>query len=139
MPSSLTDSPDRVSLAADIVAAYVSNNSVPTDDLANLIHAVHTALTKLSAGTAVPVAETLVPAVPIRKSITQGYIICLEDGKRFKSLKRHLVSHGMTPEQYRLKWSLRKDYPMVAADYTASRSALAKKIGLGRKAKGTAT
>lgn len=82
-------------------------------------------------------ARFLVPAVRIRKSITQGYIICLEDGKRFKSLKRHLASHGMTPEQYRLKWSLPKDYPMVAADYTASRSALAKKIGLGRKVKGT--
>ena len=137
MPTSDAESSDQISLAAEIVAAYVANNSVPTGDLANLIHAVHTALTKLSAGTAVPVAETLVPAVPIRKSITQGYIICLEDGKRFKSLKRHLVSHGMTPEQYRLKWSLPKDYPMVAADYTASRSALAKKIGLGRKVKGT--
>jgi predicted transcriptional regulator len=137
MPTSDAESPDQISLAAEIVAAYVSNNSVPTGDLANLIHAVHTALTKLSARTAVPVAETLVPAVPIRKSITQGYIICLEDGKRFKSLKRHLASHGMTPEQYRLKWSLPKDYPMVAADYTASRSAFAKKIGLGRKVKGT--
>jgi predicted transcriptional regulator len=137
MPISDAESPDQISLAAEIVAAYVSNNSVPTGDLANLIHAVHAALFKLGAVTAVPEPEALVPAVPIRRSITPGYIICLEDGKKFKSLRRHLASHGMTPEQYRLKWSLPKNYPMVAADYTASRSALAKKIGLGRKVKGT--
>ena len=137
MPSPHTDSHDQVSLAAEIVAAYVSHNSVPSSDLAALISSVHATLAKLGAVTAAPEPDALVPAVPIRKSITQGYIICLEDGKRFKSLKRHLASHGMTSEQYRLKWSLPNNYPMVAADYTASRSALAKKIGLGRKAKGT--
>ena len=139
MPSSHTESPDQVSLAADVVSAYVSHNSVPTGGLADLIHAVHATLTKLGAVTAVPEPEALVPAVPIRKSITPGYIICLDDGKKFKSLKRHLAAHGMTPDQYRQKWNLPKDYPMVAADYTASRSALAKKLGLGRKAKGTAS
>jgi len=132
MPSSLTDSPDRVSLAADIVAAYVSNNSVPTDDLANLIHAVHTALTKLGAVTAVPEPEALVPKISIRKSITPDFLICLDDGKKFKSLKRHLSNLGLTPDQYRKKWSLPDNYPMVAPNYSATRSALAKQIGLGQ-------
>jgi predicted transcriptional regulator len=102
-----------------------------------LISSVHATLAKLGAVTAAPEPGALVPAVPIRKSITQGYIICLEDGKRFKSLKRHLASHGITAEQYRQKWNLPKDYPMVAPEYSSSRSALALKIGLGRKAKGT--
>jgi predicted transcriptional regulator len=137
VPSPHTDSPDQISLAAEIVAAYVAHNSVPSGDLAALISSVHATLANLGAVTAAPEPDSLVPAVPIRKSITQGYIICLEDGKRFKSLKRHLASHGITPEQYRLKWSLPKNYPMVAADYAASRSALAKKLGLGRKVKGT--
>ena len=132
MPSSLTDSPDRVSLAADIVAAYVSNNSVPTDDLANLIHAVHTALTKLGAVTAVPEPEALVPKISIRKSMTPDFLICLDDGKKFKSLKRHLSNLGLTPDQYRKKWSLPDNYPMVAPNYSATRSALAKQIGLGQ-------
>jgi predicted transcriptional regulator len=137
MPASHTDPPDQVSLAAEIVAAYVSHNSVPSGDLAALISSVHATLAKLGAVTAAPEPGALVPAVPIRKSITQGYIICLEDGKRFKSLKRHLASHGITAEQYRQKWNLPKDYPMVAPEYSSSRSALALKIGLGRKAKGT--
>jgi len=129
-----------IALSADIVAAYVSFNSVPTTGLPELIHAVHATLTKLGTATvAGPEPEALVPAVSIRKSITPGYLICLDDGKKFKSLKRHLSSLGMTPDQYRQKWNLPSDYPMVAPDYAASRSALAKKIGLGqkRKAKGS--
>jgi predicted transcriptional regulator len=139
MLSSHTDSPDRVSLAADIVAAYVSYNSVPPGGVADLIHTVHVALSKLGAVTAVLESEALVPAVPIRKSITPGFLICLDDGKKFKSLKRHLSVLGMTPDQYRQKWNLPKDYPMVAPEYASSRSALAKKFGLGRKAKGAAS
>jgi predicted transcriptional regulator len=96
------------------------------------------ALTNLGAVEAVPEAEALVPAVPIRKSITPGFLICLDDGKKFKSLKRHLASHGMTPDQYRAKWNLPKDYPMTAPDYAAKRSVLAKSIGLGQRRKDTA-
>jgi predicted transcriptional regulator len=138
MPSSHTDTPDQVSLAADIVAAYVSHNSVPSGGLADLIHSVHAALTKLGAVTAAPEPEALVPAVPIRKSVTPDYLICLDDGRKFKSLRRHIGSLGMTPDQYREKWNLPKDYPMVAPNYAATRSALAKKIGLGNFRKGAA-
>ena len=127
-----TASPDKISLAADIVAAYVSRNSVTPTGLPALIESVHSALTNLGAVKAVPQTEALVPAVPIRKSITPGFLICLDDGKKFKSLKRHLASHGMTPDQYRAKWNLPKDYPMTAPDYAAKRSALAKSIGLGQ-------
>ncbi len=133
MAISHTDSPDRVSLAADIVEAYVSNNSVRSTDLAALITSVHTALTNLGAVNTVPQPEPeLVPAVSVKKSITPEYLICLDDGKKLKSLKRHLGSLGMTPAEYRRKWGLPKDYPMVASDYAAKRSAMAKKIGLGR-------
>jgi predicted transcriptional regulator len=104
-----------------------------------LIESVHLALTSLGAAEAVPEPEALVPAVPIRKSVTPAFLICLDDGKRFKSLRRHLGSLGMTPDQYRTKWSLPKDYPMVAPDYAATRSALAKKIGLGQLRKDTGT
>jgi predicted transcriptional regulator len=131
-------SPDKVSLSADIVAAYVSRNSVTPSGLPALIESIHLALTNLGAVEAVPEAEALVPAVPIRKSITPGFLICLDDGKKFKSLKRHLASHGMTPDQYRAKWNLPKDYPMTAPDYAAKRSALAKSIGLGQLRKDTA-
>ena len=103
-----------------------------------MIESVHGALSKLGAAEAVPEAEVLVPVVPIRKSVTPGFLICLDDGKKFKSLKRHLASHGMTPDQYRTKWNLPKDYPMVAPDYAAKRSALAKSIGLGQMRKDTA-
>ena len=132
MPVSNNASSDTISLSADIAAAYVSRNSVPTGGLADLIHSVHSALAKLGAVEAVPKPEVLVPAVPIRKSITPGFLICLDDGKKFKSLKRHLASFGMTPGQYRQKWNLPESYPMVAPEYAATRSALAKKIGLGR-------
>ena len=133
MPNSNTASPEKVSLAAEIVAAYVSRNSVTPGGLPALIESVHLALTNLGAVEAVPEAEALVPAVPIRKSITPGFLICLDDGKKFKSLRRHLGSLGMTPEQYRIKWNLPKDYPMVAPDYAAKRSALAKSMGLGQQ------
>jgi predicted transcriptional regulator len=135
MSNSNTASPDKVSLSADIVAAYVSRNSVTPSGLPALIESVHSALTSLGAVEAVPEAEVLVPAVPIRKSITPGFLICLDDGKKFKSLRRHLGSLGMTPEQYRIKWNLPKDYPMTAPDYAAKRSVLAKSIGLGQRRK----
>jgi predicted transcriptional regulator len=128
---------DKVSLSAEIVAAYVSHNSVTPGGLPALIESIHGALTSLRAVAAVPKPEPLVPAVSIRRSINPDYLICLEDGKKFKSLRRHLKSHGLTPEQYRQKWGLPQSYPMVAPNYAAARSALAKKLGLGRKANGT--
>jgi predicted transcriptional regulator len=135
MSNSNTASLDKVSLAADIVSAYVSRNSVTPGGLPALIESVHGALSKLGTVEAVPQAEPLVPVVSIRKSITPGFLICLDDGKKFKSLKRHLSSHGMTPDQYRQKWNLPKDYPMTAPDYAAKRSVLAKSIGLGQRSK----
>jgi predicted transcriptional regulator len=137
MPDSSTPPSDKISLSAEIVAAYVSHNSVTPGGLAGLIESVHGALTSLGAVTAAPEPTPLVPAVSIRKSINPDYLICLEDGKKFKSLRRHLKSHGLTPEQYRQKWGLPQSYPMVAPNYAAARSALAKKLGLGRKANGT--
>jgi predicted transcriptional regulator len=128
----------RLELTASIVSAYVAKNSVPMANLADLVSSVHTALHKLGP-TAEPELVQAVPAVPVKKSVTPDYIISLEDGRKFKSLKRHLSTHyGMTPEQYRSKWNLPSDYPMVAPNYAATRSALAKTMGLGRKADGTA-
>ncbi len=124
-----------IELAADIVSAYVSNNSVPAADLPNLIHDVHTALARVGAGIApeVPV-EPQKPATSIKKSVTPEYIICLEDGKRFKSLKRHLrTQYNISPDQYREKWGLPMDYPMVAPNYAEARSRLAKEMGLGQQ------
>lgn len=120
-----------ITLTADIVAAHVSNNSVAVSDLPMLIGNVHSALAGLSgAAAAAPAPE---PAVPIRTSIKKDYIICLEDGKKLKMLKRHLMTHyGMTPDDYRAKWGLSADYPMVAPAYAETRRALAKAIGLGR-------
>ena len=138
MTNSNTASSNKISLSADIVAAYVSRNSVTPVGLAGLIESVHGALSTLGAVEAGPKTEALVPAVPIRKSITPGFLICLDDGRKFKSLRRHLGSLGMTPDQYRLKWKLPKDYPMVAPEYAAKRSALAKAIGLGQLRKDTA-
>jgi predicted transcriptional regulator len=138
MANSNAGSPDKVSLSADIVAAYVSRNSVTPSGLPALIESIHQALSKLGTVEPMPSTEALVPAVPIRKSISPGFLICLDDGKKFKSLKRHLASHGMTPDQYRAKWNLPKEYPMVAPDYAATRSALAKSIGLGHLRKDTA-
>ncbi len=128
-------SPSHIDFTADIVAAYVSNNSVAAADLPALIESVHRALGQLGAPVAPPVEEQK-PAVPVKKSVTPEYIICLEDGKKFKSLKRHLrTSYGMTPDVYREKWGLPKDYPMVAPAYAAARSELAKNMGLGQSRK----
>jgi len=128
-----------IDLAADIVSAYVSNNSVPASDLPALISDIHSALVRVSGGQALPSLESPKPAVPAKKSVTNEHIICLEDGKKFKSLKRHLrTQYNMSPEQYREKWGLPADYPMVAPHYAAARSQLAKQMGLGqqrRKAK----
>jgi len=121
------------SLAADIVAAFVSNNKLSPAELPQLIISVHKALTEAGAPMAEP-DPAPTPAVSIKKSITPDHLISLEDGKKYKSLKRHLTSRGMTPDEYRVKWGLPKDYPMVAASYSAQRSNLAKTLGLGRKA-----
>ena len=123
-----------IELAADIVSAYVSNNSVPSGDLPSLISDVHSALLKVGGGTVEVPAEAPKPAVAVKKSVTPDYIICLEDGKKFKSLKRHLrTQYNMTPEQYREKWGLPSDYPMVAPNYAKARSELAKEMGLGQQ------
>ena len=125
---------DTLDMAADVVAAFVSYNPVPRGELPALIQTVHAALARLSgeAENAAPKEASKEPAVSIRRSITPEYLICLEDGKHFKSLKRHLVGHGLTPDQYRAKWKLPSDYPMVAPNYAAARSTLAKAIGLGQ-------
>jgi predicted transcriptional regulator len=119
--------------AATIVAAYVSHNTLRASDLAELITAVHASIRRLGQDpVAVPAAVQDAPAVPIKKSVTKDYVVCLEDGKKFKSLKRHLSSfHNLTPEQYRAKWNLPSDHPMVAPSYSATRSQLAKDSGLG--------
>jgi predicted transcriptional regulator len=122
---------DFISLAADIVGAYVTKNNVPASELPNLIATTHAALVKLNAPPA-PQAEKPTPPVPIRKTVTPDHIISLEDGKPYKSLKRHLTTRGLTPDQYRQKWGLPIDYPMVAANYAAQRSELAKSLGLGQ-------
>lgn len=120
-------------LAAQIVAAYVSRNLVPFSEIPELTRSIHATLVDLSNGTASPSPAELVPAVSVKKSVTDEWIVCLEDGKRFKSLKRHLKSaFGLSPEEYRRKWGLPADYPMVAPSYSARRSGLAKQMGLGR-------
>jgi predicted transcriptional regulator len=126
---------DVVELSAEIVAAYVSHNALSPTDLPKLISEVHGALKGLSATEQAPLPEERKPAVPVRKSVGQDYIVCLEDGKKFKSLKRHLRTHySLTPEEYREKWGLPPEYPMVAPNYSQTRSRLAKINGLGRKA-----
>ena len=128
------DQNDLVELTAEIVSAYVSNNDVRPDQLAGLIADVYAALGRAPEGAKEPEAAPPEPAVSVRKSVTPDYIVCLEDGKKFKSLRRHLQSeHGMTPDEYRSKWGLKRDYPMVAPNYSESRSALARSLGLGRK------
>ncbi|TXH13911.1 MAG: transcriptional regulator [Gammaproteobacteria bacterium] len=136
----MTDTPqhdsDLLTLTADIVAAHVGNNSVAISDLAILISNVHTALSGLSKPAEVP-EEKPVPAVSIRSSVKPDYIVCLEDGKKLKMLRRHLMTHyGLTPDDYRAKWGLPADYPMVAPDYAERRRVLAKEIGLGTKGRG---
>ena len=126
---------DLIDLSADIVSAYVSYNALSVTDLPKLIADVHATLKGLQTSTPVEVVEELKPAVPVRKSVAPDFIICLEDGKKFKSLKRHLRTHyNLSPEEYREKWGLPADYPMVAPNYSATRSRLAKDNGLGRKA-----
>ena len=136
-PMSDTTSPTQfIALTADIVSAYVSNNTVPANDIPNLINQVHLALLRVSGGQNETQPEPLKPAISVKKSITPEYIVCLEDGKKFKSLKRHLrTQYNMTPEQYREKWQLPTDYPMVAPNYAEARSQLAKKMGLGQQRK----
>jgi predicted transcriptional regulator len=127
-------SPHYIELAADIVSAYVSNNSVPASDLPTLINEVHSALVRVMAGSAPIPVETPKPAVPTKKSVTNDYIVCLEDGRKFKSLKRHLrTQYNMSPDEYREKWGLGPDYPMVAPNYAKARSNLAKQMGLGQQ------
>ena len=126
---------DLIDLSTEIVSAYVSHNALSVTDLPKLIADVHTALRGLRSTTAPEPIEELKPAVSVKKSVAADYIICLEDGKKFKSLKRHLRTHyDLSPEQYREKWGLPADYPMVAPNYSATRSRLAKDNGLGRKA-----
>jgi len=130
---------DYVELAADIVSAYVSNNPVPPGELAQLIGRVHTALRQVGSGQVEAKAPSAPqqPAVPIKKSVTPDHIVCLEDGRTFKSLKRHLrAKYDLSPEQYRAKWGLPPDYPMVAPNYAKARSDLAKAIGLGQTRNG---
>jgi predicted transcriptional regulator len=129
-----SDSTYLTEMTADIAAAYVSNNNVARTDLAALIAGIHSSLSSLGAPEAPSAPAALVPAVSIKKSVTPDYIICLEDGKQFKSLKRHLSSHyDMTPDEYRRKWGLPDHYPMVAATYAAKRSELARSMGFGQK------
>jgi predicted transcriptional regulator len=123
-----------IELTADIVSAYLSNNPVPSAEIGNLISQIYAALKRVSAGTATAPAEPPKPAVPVKRSVTAEYIVCLEDGLKFKSLKRHLrTRYGMTPDQYREKWGLPPDYAMVASNYAAARSQLAKQMGLGQQ------
>jgi predicted transcriptional regulator len=126
-----------VEKTADIVAAYVRGNPVSSAELPHLIASVFASLQNLAIGAAAAPAADLAPAVPIKKSVTAEHIVCLEDGKKFKSLKRHLrTRYGLTPEEYRAKWGLPADYPMVAPNYARARSDLAKKMGLGTKPRG---
>ena len=125
---------DTIGLASNIVAAYVSHNTMVAVDVPKFIEAVHAALSAAAAGAMTPPKVELVPAVPIKKCVTPDYIICLEDGKKFKSLKRHLRTHyDLSPEEYRTRWGLPLDFPMVAPNYAAARSQLAKVMGLGQR------
>ena len=126
--------PDILALTSQIVAAFVRKNAVPAAELPALIERTHKALAGLAAPAQEQAAPALTPAVPVKRSVFPDHIVCLEDGKKLKMLKRHLMTaYGMTPEQYREKWRLSADYPMVAPNYAEHRSALAKTIGLGRK------
>jgi predicted transcriptional regulator len=126
--------PDMIALTADIVVAYVSKNQIEAVEIPNVIRNIHAALAKSVNGSHETVPAEKTPAVPIKKSVTNDYIVCLEDGRKLTSLKRHLrTAYGMTPEEYRAKWGLPDSYPMVAPGYSAKRSALARASGLGRK------
>jgi predicted transcriptional regulator len=134
--ATMTDAPGKnfIDLTANIVSAYLSNNPIPAAEIPGLISQIHAALVRVSSGRTETPLEPTKPAVSIKKSISPDYIVCLEDGKRFKSLKRHLrTQYNMTPEQYRDKWGLPPDYPMVAPNYAVARSQLAKEMGLGQQ------
>ena len=134
--SDSTASGNFIDLTAEIVSAYVSNNTVAASEIPGLINQVYAALSRVSGKPGEAPVEPLKPAVSVKKSITPEHIVCLEDGKKFKSLKRHLrTQYGMTPEQYREKWGLGADYPMVAPNYAKQRSELARKMGLGQSRK----
>jgi len=130
--------PESVEAAVHVVVAYISNNPLPRADLSSLIQAVYSAVERLGKGleSTPRQAEATTPAVPVRNSVTPEYLICLEDGKKFRLLRSHLKIHGLTPEQYRAKWSLPSNYPMVTVNYSDKRSVMAKKSGLGQKRKG---
>src|SRR5580704_17508121 len=129
----MSDSVEIMDLTAEIVASYVENNTLSTADVPALIQSVHRALTSIAAGVEAVEAPPKEPAVPSRRSITPDYLICLEDGRKFKSLKRHLrTKYNLSPEYYRAKWGLATDYPMVAPNYAKARSDLAKQMGLGQ-------
>ena len=143
MATFMSEPSDPITVTGGIVSAFVAHNSLPSAELPGLIQSVHAALTKNASGAVTPETGELaapVAAVTVRKSVTPDYLICLDDGRKFKSLRRHLGGLGMTSEQYRAKWKLPDDYPMVAPNYAAQRSELAKKIGLGqfRKSGGAA-
>ena len=130
----MDDKNTLIDMTAEIVSAYVGNNEVSASELPKLVQIVYNSLNDVSKGLSAADAEPAKPAVSVKRSITPDYIICLEDGKKFKSLKRHLRAHyAMTPDEYRVKWGLDKDYPMVAPNYAKARSALAKQMGLGQK------
>lgn len=130
-----TEASDLLVLATEIVSAHVANNTVPVEDLPNLIRQVYSTLASIGQAPA-EAAERPQPAVPVKKSVTPDYIVCLEDGRKLKMLKRHLkTAYNMTPEEYRERWGLAADYPMVAPNYARQRSSLAKKIGLGTKSR----
>ena len=129
----MDDRSEIIEMTADIVSAFVSNNSVPATDVPGLIQSVHRALANVSTSTEPVEAAPREPAVPVKKSVNPDFIVCLEDGRKFKSLKRHLrTKYNMSPEEYRAKWGLPKDYPMVAPNYAKARSDLAKQMGLGQ-------
>ena len=129
----LDERSELLEMTADIVSAYVGNNSVSASELPGLISNIHAALSQVSTGVVEVEPEIKEPAVPVRKSISPDFLICLEDGRKFKSLKRHLrTKYNMSPEEYRAKWGLPKDYPMVAPNYAKARSELAKSMGLGQ-------
>jgi len=129
----MSDKAEIIDLTAEIVASYVENNTLATTDVPALIQSVHRALTSIASGGDAVEAAPKEPAVAVRRSITPDYLICLEDGRKFKSLKRHLrTKYNLSPEDYRAKWGLAKDYPMVAPNYAKARSDLAKQMGLGQ-------
>jgi len=129
------NSDDFLRMTAQMVAAYLRKNSVPTTQITEVINSVYGSLRAIDGRANAPAAAEIKPAVPIKKSVTPEYIICLDDGRKFKMLKRHLrTEYNMTPEQYRQKWGLAADYPMVAPNYAKQRSAFAKEIGLGKGA-----